>query len=236
MVFLDNKYRKWYDNIIENAQSNSVMGYSERHHIIPKSLGGPNSKDNIIALTAREHFLCHLLLTKFTTGADQKLMLFALGKFIQTSPNQHRKFNSWEYSKIRESISIARTGKKHSAESRQKMSDNMKGRIPWNKGLSGIKNSYESNKKRSATLKGKTLESKVGIERAVDIKNRISKTKEGKPSGMLGKRHSNETKQLMSQNMSKPRGPQQRLDRCPHCDAISVSYRHIKFCKNNKGA
>lgn len=162
-------------------------------------------------------------------------MLFALGKFIQTSPNQQRIFNSWEYSKIREGISIARTGRKHSAESRQKMSDNMKGRVPWNKGLTGINNSEESNKRRSDSLKRKTLEDKVGVDRATEIKNRISNTKQGKPSGMLGKSHSIETKKLMSKNMSKPKGPQQRIKNCPSCDATDVSYRHIKFCKNKKG-
>lgn len=57
--FLINKYTKWYFNIIESAQRQEMDGYTEKHHIIPKSLGGSNDKTNIVKLTAREHFICH---------------------------------------------------------------------------------------------------------------------------------------------------------------------------------
>ena len=116
MQCIDNKYKKWYNNIVDHAKNRNLEGYTENHHIVPKSLGGTDDATNLIRLTAREHFICHLLLTKFTTGYDKKLMNFALGKFIQNSPLQQRTFNSWEYSKIRESISNARTGHKHSKE------------------------------------------------------------------------------------------------------------------------
>lgn len=127
MHFLENKYKKWYDNIINSAKNRNINGYVENHHILPKSLGGDDIVDNLVRLTAREHFICHLLLTKFTTGYNKKLMNFALGKFIQNSPLQQRIFNSWEYNKIRESISNARTGHKHSDDTKKKMSESMKG-------------------------------------------------------------------------------------------------------------
>ncbi len=79
-MYLTNKYTKWYNNIILTAKARSLLkiGYSEKHHIIPKSLGGNNSKDNIVALTAREHYVCHLLLPKMTTGKDRNKMAYAL--------------------------------------------------------------------------------------------------------------------------------------------------------------
>ena len=78
MIFIDNKYTKWYFNIIANAKSRiSVDGYIEKHHIIPKSLGGNNTKENIIALSAKEHFICHLLLPKMTAGLNKRKMSFA---------------------------------------------------------------------------------------------------------------------------------------------------------------
>jgi hypothetical protein len=43
---------------------NPAPGYSEKHHIIPKSLGGSDAPENIVRLSAREHYICHLLLTK----------------------------------------------------------------------------------------------------------------------------------------------------------------------------
>lgn len=187
--FLKNKYTDWYMKIINNAKNRPIVGYIEKHHIIPRSLEGTDDKDNIVKLTAREHFVCHLLLTKMVTGYQKELMKFAVGKFIQTAPTQQRAFTSWEYKKIRETISQVRTGKKHSEATRKKISEKTIGRTPWNKGITGIIHSEESNKKRSASLKGKTLEDKVGAARAVEIKQKISNSKIGRPSGMLGKSH-----------------------------------------------
>lgn len=78
-MYLDNKYTKWYNSIIENANLRITQsGYTEKHHIIPRSLGGTNKKDNLVSLTPREHFICHLLLTKMTLGNDRYKMIYAL--------------------------------------------------------------------------------------------------------------------------------------------------------------
>lgn len=56
-------YKKIYDNLIENAKRRkSVKGYSEIHHIIPRSEGGSDETDNLVELTGREHFIAHKLL------------------------------------------------------------------------------------------------------------------------------------------------------------------------------
>ena len=70
MIFIDNKYTKWYYNIINNAfaRTNNTT-YTESHHIIPKSLGGSNNPDNLINLTAKEHYICHRLLPRMLVGA-----------------------------------------------------------------------------------------------------------------------------------------------------------------------
>jgi 5-methylcytosine-specific restriction endonuclease McrA len=54
-MYLDNKYTKWYFNIIENRRVRDSNGYTEKHHIISKSLGGSNNSDNIVKLTTKEH-------------------------------------------------------------------------------------------------------------------------------------------------------------------------------------
>ena len=72
--FLQNKYTKWYSNIISNAQNRDISGYTEKHHIIPKSLGGSNKQTNLVKLTAREHFICHRLLTKMVVGDAKSKM------------------------------------------------------------------------------------------------------------------------------------------------------------------
>ena len=58
-------YKKIYNLIIEHRRNNkSTLEYSETHHIIPRSLGGNDSLENLVELSAREHYICHLLLTK----------------------------------------------------------------------------------------------------------------------------------------------------------------------------
>lgn len=70
-LFNNSKYAKWYFNIIKTALTkprkkarNVISEYFEKHHIIPKSIGGDNNNSNLVLLTAKEHFICHLLLTK----------------------------------------------------------------------------------------------------------------------------------------------------------------------------
>lgn len=82
-MFNNTKYTKWYFTIINNAekqQRKKGMGiYYESHHIIPKSLEGDNSKRNRALLTAKEHYVCHLLLPKMCLNSKHKgKMVFAL--------------------------------------------------------------------------------------------------------------------------------------------------------------
>ena len=78
MIFINNKYTTWYNSLINKAKDRIISGYTEKHHIIPSSLGGTTDNDNIVKLTAREHFICHLLLTKMTIGNARYKMNFAL--------------------------------------------------------------------------------------------------------------------------------------------------------------
>ena len=67
--FVHNKYRKLYMQIITRAiERDPPEGYTEKHHILPRSIGGDNSPENLVVLTAREHFICHYLLPKFCIG------------------------------------------------------------------------------------------------------------------------------------------------------------------------
>src|SRR5690606_23020829 len=76
-----------------NRKSNND-GKLERHHIIPKCMGGTNDKNNLVYLTTKEHFIAHLLLTKIYNGRDKAKMIFAFSKMCQCNPNQKRITNS----------------------------------------------------------------------------------------------------------------------------------------------
>ena len=57
-------YEQIYQNLISHRQQNIPTGYIERHHILPRSLGGNDDPSNIVKLTGREHWVAHLLLHK----------------------------------------------------------------------------------------------------------------------------------------------------------------------------
>lgn len=102
-MFLDNKYTKWYWSIIRSRSSlpreKGSQSYYENHHIVPASLGGRDQKDNKILLTAKEHFICHLLLTKMTTGSQRRSMQYVILRFL--GPNRKYRINSTIYESIR---------------------------------------------------------------------------------------------------------------------------------------
>ena len=68
-----------------------IYGYYETHHIIPKSLGGTDTVENLVNLTAREHFICHALLIRFLTGHDKYKMEWAFHQLCTWSPNSVHK-------------------------------------------------------------------------------------------------------------------------------------------------
>lgn len=114
MIFISNKYTKWYNTIINNAQQRilPVDTYIEKHHIIPRSLGGTNDGINLAKLTAREHFICHLLLTKMTTGRNKHKMSKALTMIMsikRVGQRQNYTANSRWYQHARELADKVRT-------------------------------------------------------------------------------------------------------------------------------
>jgi hypothetical protein len=117
MLFIENKYTRWYFSIINRRNSEklttrklakSALGYVENHHIIPSSLNGTNEKNNMVFLTAKEHFVCHHLLTKMCISAeDSSKMRFALHKMCTSSGNQARiKITARLFEKIRKDFAI----------------------------------------------------------------------------------------------------------------------------------
>ena len=205
-MYLHNKYTSWYYCIINNAINRQLDSYTETHHIIPTSLNGDNNKSNLVELTAREHFICHWLLTKMTEGNFKIKMTHALWSMRRSSKNQERystKITSRVYEKIKiersaylsEQMSGAgnpmygktgelapcygRTGNKHPNFGKKMMSEesNEKRR----KALKGVPKSEESNKKRSIAHKGKKHDYMVGDANVMRRPEIAAKLKVPKP-------------------------------------------------------
>lgn len=75
-------YVNIYEKIVARAISQNRVkkpydGF-DRHHILPKSLGGTDDHNNIVLLTAKEHYLAHKLLVRIHSGDSKKKMIYAL--------------------------------------------------------------------------------------------------------------------------------------------------------------
>lgn len=57
-------YKKHYDSLIDRGRNRNLEGYKETHHILPRCLGGTDDPDNLVDLTAEEHYVAHQLLIK----------------------------------------------------------------------------------------------------------------------------------------------------------------------------
>jgi hypothetical protein len=102
-----NKYMKWYNNLVNHRKNNAAFNtYVEQHHIIPRCLGGSNNRDNLVKLTAREHFICHYLLTKmYIVGTLEWYKMHHAFMIMAASSNGKRYFNSRLYNACRENFS-----------------------------------------------------------------------------------------------------------------------------------
>lgn len=57
-------YSLIYEKLIHRSKNRTLAGYKEKHHIIPRCLGGSDDADNLVELTPEEHYLAHQLLIK----------------------------------------------------------------------------------------------------------------------------------------------------------------------------
>lgn len=99
-------YKKIYDSLIERGKSRILEEYTESHHIIPRCMGGDDSRDNLVDLTPEEHYLAHQLLVKIYP--DNKRLAIAAAMMIPNRPSN--KMYGWLKRKHSEAMSDAQTG------------------------------------------------------------------------------------------------------------------------------
>lgn len=132
-------YKRIHDLIIERAKHRPRPScYCERHHIVPRSMGGNDDADNIAVLTAREHFIIHWLLWKIHRNKQMTYAFFAMTKPVG---NGRERYTSRSFAYAREAMA---------SWIRENMSGRNSpsfGRTPHNK---GIPHSAETRKKISA--------------------------------------------------------------------------------------
>lgn len=187
-------YERIYTQLINRARTRVLTGYKERHHIIPRCIGGNNDASNLVELTAREHFIAHKLLCKIYPNIKGIQLAFWAMVVYKSKKNQRTyKISAREYESLRLDVieiirdtQLNREHLPHTAETKRKISTALKGKSKSNQ---HIKNMSKSLKGKPAWNKGKT-----GVQTHSD------ETKEKMRLSHLGKKrkpHSEETKQLL---------------------------------------
>lgn len=155
------KYQQIYDDLIDRARGRKRLKSQsyERHHILPRCLGGNDHRGNLTYLTLREHFIAHLLLCKIYP-AEHKL---AGAVFLMKSKTQ-RFVSSKTYDKLKQSASIAGALRKQaplSAEARAKISIALKVHMsnPVNRAIQSAKLKGKNTAPKSAEHKAKISKS-----------------------------------------------------------------------------
>jgi len=82
--------------------------YSERHHIVPKSIGGTNCSTNLVYLSARVHFICHRMLCKIYPESDKlKFAFWAMNNQLNGDVQRYYKITSRTFQTAKEQFAIA---------------------------------------------------------------------------------------------------------------------------------
>lgn len=233
-VFIENKYTVIYRSIIARAKRRSNLScYTERHHVLPRSLGGTDDSDNIVVLTAKEHFICHRLLTKMTFSDNKRKMVFAMNRmltghkeryvpssrtyqFVKEEWQKQNHFNDPEWQKQN---GLKKRGQEVSEETRQKMRNNWRKRRlnPNDKTMIGKKHTNETRQKISKNRKGKCV---------------------GKDNPFYGKKHTTEMKEYFKTRPQNETPPWTKIKKqCPHCGKVLDPGNYTKYhgdkCKLN---
>ena len=212
--------RLWYYGVylalIKHCQEMEKEGYpegiyTEKHHILPKCMGGKNDKSNLVRMPAREHIMAHILLFfsfPFIVGLAYAFTCMTSCSRNNKRTKETKRFSTKLLAKIKEISSTLKSenmkgeknsmfGKHPSEETRKKMSESRKGRIV----------SEETRKKISKIHKGKVVsqetkeklrQANLGKHFSEETKRKISLANLGKV-GVKGWHHTEETKLKMSE-------------------------------------
>lgn len=218
------KYLRLYFRIIDrckNMTEEELSGYCEKHHILPRCMGGTDSKSNLIELPVRYHIMIHIVIIEaYPEIRGLRYAMLMITSDGNKNNQIYRKgglktFSTRFLAKIRENsiIKLRKLGK--SEEHRRKLSEALTGRkIPREivekvaSKLRGRKMPEEQRKRMSTLLKGKkrspeaikrNSESHKGKKIPLEVRIKMSISTSGEKNPMYGKPRSEETKRKISE-------------------------------------
>lgn len=173
-----------YQKFVGALQGQPVDGYCEVHHIVPRSLGGSDDADNLIRLTARQHYVAHWMLSRAMGGSAARafFMMSNFGKYGTVNSTTYEKARK-EYAKqvsiqMQENPNVPEFTPEHREKLRQ----------------------AKVGKKLSAEHRANVGKSQIGRKLSEEHKRKISESKKGIATRGYGWQHSEETKMKMKQS------------------------------------
>jgi hypothetical protein len=166
-----------YTRLIEYAKQHRPEGRVERRHIIPRSMGGSNDKNNLVELSLRLHFVAHWLLWKSYRNSKMA------NAFWTMACCNGRRLNSKTYDIVRsvaaKSIAESKRGKTTSAKQKAVVSALMSGKV-FSKETCQRISKAKTGKKQTAEHKAKVAAQRIGKKLSLETREKMSAAKRGK--------------------------------------------------------
>lgn len=210
-------YLQHYIKLIRRALSyRNDLGYTEKHHVFPKSIFGENK--TIVVLTAREHYIAHALLEKIFIkryGIDNhktKKMIHAFFMMNVIKGNGQERYNNsrlFEHSKLRfiERMSGENSpmyGKKRIFTERHLLNMKASRKCGEDNSLYGVPRCEEVKEKmrkpKHAGHGAAVSIGRKGIEFSGEHKKNLSKSRIGQSTWNKGRPWTEEEKQKLSES------------------------------------
>lgn len=208
------KWKAHYDKLIERGknrcsskeEAKQFLGYVESHHIIPKCMNGLDNEENIVHLTAREHYVAHQLLVKIypgnigLTGACKMMCISKDGSRVNNRFYEWLKINfAIDMSKAKKGVPRTEECKKNISIALQNMSQEKKDKISYER-----RNPTQETRDRLSKWQiGKKLSKETREKISITVSNRDQSLTDQCVENMrlsnIGRKHSAEIREKMSQ-------------------------------------
>lgn len=220
-------YQRIYDNLVFKGKNRTLTGYKEKHHIIPRCMGGSDDIENLVNLTPEEHFLAHQLLIKiYPDVPGLAYAILIMSKSSQYNGRVNNKMFGWLRRKVADANSKRFKGKTRPPRSKEWCDKISASRI----GVSTITEQGRERLRQIHIGKKKSVEacekySNYAKNRSKEHQHKLNESNRGKPK-------SNETKEKIKNALRNL-----EVVTCPHCGKTGkpngMKCHHFDRCKHN---